>query len=718
MLAATGAEVPASLSEGADGEAEAAAQAEAGAEAEAEAAVEGPVAKRPRLAEGVDAAPSPAHVLWAPDPLRLEHLPPALRRSLPEWMGAHGHAATYRAGQLLLVKTQTERKDEAVPLSGTASAPGETAAPESCEPTPAPVEPTPAPVKAAPAADTEPVVIANRHTADGLTATARQGMACALLPILPSPILTRYRNKSQFNVGHDSQGRPTVGARLGSFHQGVSIGSALGSPLLPDCAVAVAEALTQFLRDRSQLPVYDTVTHKGVWRMLTVRTGSALAGSDPARSGSGSGASLMIVLQTQPPTRANLPADHPLLAAATQEAAPAENGTEATTQPVGDCSPVSAPAPASDPITERLTEVYRAEVAAVMDLFSAAQPPSFAHLVADAAQPTAAEQEAVDSLVQGWRAATSLYLEEFDGLSTPPPNHPVQLVRGAATITEVMCGLEFRVSPNAFFQVNTPSADRLYQLARELAVKGPAGAYLAQYFAARPSAVTVADEDVAAAARSVPATIPLTASGLIASSLSEESGPSGGSIALLDVCCGTGTIGLVSASRVARVVGVELSEEAVRDAVKNTRANRVNNALFVCNKAENVMRDIIDIATGKASGMDGSATAPTEDGETLSLSACNPLERVVAIVDPPRGGLHPSVIKALRTCKPLKRIVYVSCNPTGSFVEDAVRLCAPQEDSASTTYARGPPMRPVLAVPVDLFPHTPHCEMVTLFERD
>ena len=42
------------------------------------------------------------------------------------------------------------------------------------------------------------------------------------------------------------------------------------------------------------------------------------------------------------------------------------------------------------------------------------------------------------------------------------------------------------------------------------------------------------------------------------------------------------------------------------------------------------------------------------------------------IVDPPRSGLHPNVIRAIRGCSAIKRLIYVSCNPTGSFVRDAV----------------------------------------------
>ena len=49
---------------------------------------------------------------------------------------------------------------------------------------------------------------------------------------------------------------------------------------------------------------------------------------------------------------------------------------------------------------------------------------------------------------------------------------------------------------------------------------------------------------------------------------------------LIDVCCGTGTIGLCLADRCERVIGVEVVEKAVEDAKENARANNVNNAEF------------------------------------------------------------------------------------------------------------------------------------------
>ena len=87
-------------------------------------------------------------------------------------------------------------------------------------------------------------------------------------------------------------------------------------------------------------------------------------------------------------------------------------------------------------------------------------------------------------------------------------------------------------------------------------------------------------------------------------------------------------------------------------------------------------------------------------------------ESLVAVVDPPRGGLHHSVVRALRACSLVRRIVYVSCNPKGSLIENGTALCGPKSKTL-----KGQPFQPVRATPVDLFPHTAHCEMVMVFER-
>jgi hypothetical protein len=90
--------------------------------------------------------------------------------------------------------------------------------------------------------------------------------------------------------------------------------------------------------------------------------------------------------------------------------------------------------------------------------------------------------------------------------------------------------------------------------------------------------------------------------------------------------------------------------------------------------------------------------------------------RCVAVVDPPRSGLHPKVVRALRECKAIDRLVYVSCNPTGTFVEDAIKLCLPSHCNGK--WSVGEPFLPLRAAPVDMFPDTKHCELVVVFSRE
>ena len=97
----------------------------------------------------------------------------------------------------------------------------------------------------------------------------------------------------------------------------------------------------------------------------------------------------------------------------------------------------------------------------------------------------------------------------------------------------------------------------------------------------------------------------------------------------------------------------------------------------------------------------------------------------MAIVDPPRTGLKPSVCAALRKQPAIERVLFVSCNPHGhqmrfdytvkggSLIDNAIVLCGPETDVDS-----GAPFRPAYAQAVDLFPDTPHCELVVAFVRE
>ncbi|XP_078680052.1 tRNA (uracil-5-)-methyltransferase homolog A-like [Branchiostoma floridae x Branchiostoma belcheri] len=204
-----------------------------------------------------------------------------------------------------------------------------------------------------------------------------------------------------------------------------------------------------------------------------------------------------------------------------------------------------------------------------------------------------------------------------------------QLILGKEFIQEKLLDMTFRISPDAFFQVNTLAAEVLY--------------------------TTVADW----------------------CDFTENS-------TVLDVCCGTGTIGLTLAKHVKKVIGVELCQQAVEDAKVNANINGIENAEFLCGKAEDILPDLVR------------RLYSTE---------------LVAVVDPPRAGLHSRVISVLRKCSNLTKLVYVSCN-SQSAMPNFIDLCRPTSNKF-----KGAAFRPVRAVPVDLFPHTWHSELIIQFER-
>ena len=82
----------------------------------------------------------------------------------------------------------------------------------------------------------------------------------------------------------------------------------------------------------------------------------------------------------------------------------------------------------------------------------------------------------------------------------------------------------------------------------------------------------------------------------------------------------------------------------------------------------------------------------------------------MAIVDPPRAGLHPKAIFALRASD-IETLVYVSCDAKAAMSNfiDLGRM-------TSNAY-KGEPFVPKKVIPVDLFPHTKHFELIILFER-
>jgi 23S rRNA (uracil1939-C5)-methyltransferase len=147
-----------------------------------------------------------------------------------------------------------------------------------------------------------------------------------------------------------------------------------------------------------------------------------------------------------------------------------------------------------------------------------------------------------------------------------------------------------------------------------------------------------------------------------------------GTETVLDLYSGTGAISLLLARRARWVYGVELAQAAVDDAGANAAANSITNCTFLSGEVRFVLPALI------------------AKGVTAE----------VVVADPPRAGFHPKALHALMTLG-ARRIVYVSCNPTtlardlGELVRGGYRLEWVQ--------------------PVDMFPHTPHIEVVARLER-
>lgn len=142
-----------------------------------------------------------------------------------------------------------------------------------------------------------------------------------------------------------------------------------------------------------------------------------------------------------------------------------------------------------------------------------------------------------------------------------------------------------------------------------------------------------------------------------------------GNEVVYDLYTGTGTIAQFISDKASKVIGIEYVKEAIEDARINAEANGITNCTFF----DGDMKDIL------------TADFIREHGKPE-----------VMIIDPPRAGMHPDVVKVIMEAAP-ERIVYVSCNPA----------------SQARDLAMMSPMYEITAVqPVDMFPHTMHVENV------
>ena len=193
------------------------------------------------------------------------------------------------------------------------------------------------------------------------------------------------------------------------------------------------------------------------------------------------------------------------------------------------------------------------------------------------------------------------------------------VIYGKGYIEDTLCGCTFRISPKSFYQVNPVQTEILYNKA-------------------------------------------ITYAGLT------------GKEKVIDAYCGTGTIGLIAASKAKEVIGVELNRDAVKDAVINAKRNNIKNEQFYNADAGKFM---------------------------VELSEQNKKVDVV-FMDPPRAGSDEAFLSSVVKLAP-EKVVYVSCNP-----ETLAR---------DLKYLTRHGYQAVECQPCDMFPFTKHVECVCLLTK-
>ena len=143
------------------------------------------------------------------------------------------------------------------------------------------------------------------------------------------------------------------------------------------------------------------------------------------------------------------------------------------------------------------------------------------------------------------------------------------------------------------------------------------------------------------------------------------------SLTIVDAYCGVGTFALLLARHVGKIIAIEESASAIKDAQWNAR--NVDNIEIIKGKVEDILPSLI-------SKIDG------------------------FVIDPPRAGCQQIVLDALIQ-HPVERIVYVSCDPS-TLARDLHILCH-----------QHPIYRLCSVQPLDMFPQTVHIECIAVLER-
>ncbi len=194
-----------------------------------------------------------------------------------------------------------------------------------------------------------------------------------------------------------------------------------------------------------------------------------------------------------------------------------------------------------------------------------------------------------------------------------------KVLYGPGFIEDKLCGYTFRISAKSFYQINPVQTELLYGKAME--------------YAALTGVETV-----------------------------------------IDAYCGIGTIGLTVSGHAKNVIGVEVNQDAVRDAIVNARRNGIKNVYFYTADAGEFMSDM------------------AKEGETAD----------VVFMDPPRAGSDEKFLASLVKLSP-KKVVYISCNP--------------ETQERDLLYLTSHGYHTERIQPVDMFPHTNHTECICLLQH-
>lgn len=189
---------------------------------------------------------------------------------------------------------------------------------------------------------------------------------------------------------------------------------------------------------------------------------------------------------------------------------------------------------------------------------------------------------------------------------------------GDGYIKDILGDYTFKISPQSFYQVNPLQAEKLYNLGVE--------------------AAKITKNDI-----------------------------------VFDLYCGIGTISLFMAKYAKKVYGVEIVEQAIKDAKENAKTNNIENTEFIAGDTEIVLDDLIN----------NKKIIPD-----------------VVMVDPPRKGLDNRTIENINKIKP-NRVIYISCNPA-TLIRDLAKF----EENYEIKSIQ----------PVDMFPFSSHVECVAVLQ--